>query len=111
MPELRADRYFPGSGPHGWYGDLALRGQADSRMISRHETVATPASGCPEDIAIIGYGNWDTMALGPRPPLTTIDMNLGEIGRIAALSLLTAIDEPAPAAAPNHPGATAGTSR
>ncbi|WP_267887603.1 substrate-binding domain-containing protein [Streptomyces sp. TP-A0356] len=33
----------------------------------------------------------------PRPPLTTIDMNLAEIGRIAALRLLDAIDtRPAP---------------
>jgi LacI family transcriptional regulator len=32
------------------------------------------------------------MALAARPPLTTIDMNLAEIGRIAALRLLDAID-------------------
>jgi DNA-binding LacI/PurR family transcriptional regulator len=38
------------------------------------------------------------MALGSRPPLTTIDMNLGEIGRIAALRLLAAIDADAPEA-------------
>jgi LacI family transcriptional regulator len=50
----------------------------------------------PEDIAIIGYDNWDTMALSARPPLTTVDMNLGEIGRIAALRLLAAIDAGTP---------------
>ena len=33
------------------------------------------------------------MALASRPPLTTIDMNLTEIGRIAALRLLDAIDD------------------
>ena len=33
------------------------------------------------------------MALASRPPLTTIDMNLEEIGRIAALRLLEAIDD------------------
>jgi LacI family transcriptional regulator len=32
------------------------------------------------------------MALAARPPLTTVDMNLGEIGRISALLLLQAID-------------------
>jgi LacI family transcriptional regulator len=32
------------------------------------------------------------MALACRPPLTTIDMDLTEIGRIAALRLLEAID-------------------
>lgn len=46
----------------------------------------------PDDIAVIGYDNWDTMALASRPPLTTIDMNLPDIGRIAALRLLDAID-------------------
>ena len=51
----------------------------------------------PGDIAVVGYDNWDTMALACRPPLTTIDMNLTEIGRIAALRLLRAIDaEPEP---------------
>ncbi|MFI2205593.1 LacI family DNA-binding transcriptional regulator [Streptomyces sp. NPDC020192] len=48
--------------------------------------------GVPGDIAVVGYDNWDTMALASRPPLTTIDMNLTEIGRIAALRLLEAID-------------------
>ncbi|MBK3646911.1 substrate-binding domain-containing protein, partial [Streptomyces sp. MBT33] len=46
----------------------------------------------PGRIAVVGYDNWDTMALACRPPLTTIDMNLTEIGRIAALKLLEAID-------------------
>jgi LacI family transcriptional regulator len=51
----------------------------------------------PGEIAVVGYDNWDTMALASRPPLTTIDMNLAEIGRIAALRLLEAIDsEPVP---------------
>jgi DNA-binding LacI/PurR family transcriptional regulator len=54
--------------------------------------------GVPGEIAVVGYDNWDTMALATRPPLTTIDMNLAEIGRIAALRLLEAID--AEAAAP-----------
>ena len=50
----------------------------------------------PYDIAIVGYDNWDSMALASRPPLTTIDMDLGEIGRIAALKLLAQIDPGAP---------------
>jgi LacI family transcriptional regulator len=46
----------------------------------------------PEDIAIVGYDNWDTMTLASRPPLTTVDMNLGEVGRVAALRLIDAIE-------------------
>jgi DNA-binding LacI/PurR family transcriptional regulator len=50
----------------------------------------------PDHIAIVGYDNWDSMVLASRPPLTTIDMDLGEIGRIAALRLLAQIDASAP---------------
>ena len=46
----------------------------------------------PEEIAVVGYDNWGVMALSARPPLTTVDMNLAEIGRISALLLLDAID-------------------
>jgi LacI family transcriptional regulator len=46
----------------------------------------------PEEIAVVGYDNWGVMALAARPPLTTVDMNLGEIGRISALRLLDAIE-------------------
>ncbi|SEB75750.1 transcriptional regulator, LacI family [Streptomyces misionensis] len=45
----------------------------------------------PERVAVVGYDNWDVMALACRPPLTTIDTNLAEIGRQAALRLLDAI--------------------
>ncbi|MGW5354267.1 LacI family DNA-binding transcriptional regulator [Streptomyces sp. NPDC004031] len=64
--------------------DQIARGVTDTLRESGHPV--------PEDIAVIGYDNWDTMALAARPPLTTIDMNLTEIGRIAALRLLDAID-------------------
>ncbi|WP_327287591.1 LacI family DNA-binding transcriptional regulator [Streptomyces sp. NBC_01198] len=56
------------------------------------DTLREEGRAVPDDIAVIGYDNWDTMALASRPPLTTIDMDLGEIGRIAALRLLDAID-------------------
>lgn len=45
----------------------------------------------PDQVAIVGYDNWDVMAQACRPPLTTIDLNLVEIGRTAALRLLDAI--------------------
>ncbi|WP_326659591.1 LacI family DNA-binding transcriptional regulator [Streptomyces canus] len=70
-------------------------------QIARGVTDALRERGVavPGDMAVVGYDNWDTMALASRPPLTTIDMNLSEIGRIAALELLRAIDtEPRPGA-------------
>ncbi|WP_225844790.1 LacI family DNA-binding transcriptional regulator [Streptomyces sp. HPF1205] len=64
--------------------DQIARGVTDTLREDGHRV--------PDDIAVVGYDNWDIMALASRPPLTTIDMNLGEIGRIAALRLLDAID-------------------
>lgn len=46
----------------------------------------------PEDVAVVGFDNWEPMALGCRPPLTTVDMNLEAVGQAAAQHLLAAID-------------------
>jgi len=46
----------------------------------------------PDDIALVGFDNWTVIAEASRPPLTTIDMNLTEVGRTAASLLLAAID-------------------
>jgi LacI family transcriptional regulator len=43
----------------------------------------------PEDVAVVGFDNWEAMALGARPPLTTVDANIDQIGRVAAAQLLT----------------------
>jgi LacI family transcriptional regulator len=51
----------------------------------------------PDDVALVGFDNWDAMVDGCRPPLTTVDMGLTDIGRLAARKLLDAIDgTPAP---------------
>lgn len=46
----------------------------------------------PRDVAVVGFDNWELMATATRPPLTSIDMNIDVIGRIAAQLLLGAID-------------------
>ena len=46
----------------------------------------------PDDIAVVGFDNWQIIAAATRPPLTTIDMNLHELGRQAGLRLLDMID-------------------
>jgi LacI family transcriptional regulator len=63
-------------------------------QIARGVTDALRESGrrVPDDVAVVGYDNWDTMALASRPPLTTVDMNLHDVGRRSALRLLDAID-------------------
>jgi LacI family transcriptional regulator len=45
----------------------------------------------PQDVALVGYDNWEIMAEACRPPLTTVDLNLVEIGRVAAMRLLDTI--------------------
>jgi LacI family transcriptional regulator len=46
----------------------------------------------PDDIAVIGFDNWDVVVSGCRPPLTTIDLNLEALGRAAARQVFEAID-------------------
>lgn len=46
----------------------------------------------PDDVAVVGFDNWAPMVEAARPSLTTIDMNIDTIGRIAARHLLTAMD-------------------
>jgi LacI family transcriptional regulator len=52
----------------------------------------------PEDVAVVGFDNWEPMALGARPPLTTVDPNIDKIGRVAAAHLVMLMDgrEPPP---------------
>ncbi|MDQ1218306.1 LacI family transcriptional regulator [Microbacterium arborescens] len=46
----------------------------------------------PGDLAVIGYDNWEIVAANARPPLTSIDANLQQLGRQAAQRLFEAID-------------------
>jgi LacI family transcriptional regulator len=67
--------------------DQIARGVADTLRSVRRRV--------PDDIALIGFDNWEPMALGSDPPLTSIDMCLEDVGRTAAEHLLAAInDEP-----------------
>ena len=43
-------------------------------------------------MALIGFDNWGVMATACRPPLTTVDMNLRQLGRAAGEHLLAAVD-------------------
>jgi len=68
--------------------DQIARGVAD--------TLREAGRTIPGDVALVGFDNWEPMALGAQPPLTSIDMCLEEVGREAAGLLLGAIaEEPA----------------
>jgi len=56
----------------------------------------------PEDIAVVGYDNWEVLATNSRPELTSIDANLQQLGRAAAMRIFEAIDGEAPEPAVDH---------
>ena len=45
----------------------------------------------PEDVAVVGFDNWNVMTEATRPPLTSVDMNLGALGSEAGAALLEMI--------------------
>ncbi len=68
--------------------DQIARGVAD--------TLREAGRTIPGDVALVGFDNWEPMAIGAQPSLTSVDMCLEEVGRAAAELLLAAIaDEPA----------------
>ena len=46
----------------------------------------------PDDVAVVGFDNWEIVAEHTRPPLTTIDMNLHDMGHEAARLLLGRVE-------------------
>jgi LacI family transcriptional regulator len=71
-----------GATPDGIFcgNDQIARGVIDA-LRERHVAV-------PEDVSVIGFDNWEIMAAQTRPPLTTVDMNLKDLGREAGLMVL-----------------------
>jgi LacI family transcriptional regulator len=65
-----------------------------SDQIARGVADALRAAGrtVPDDVALVGFDNWDVMSLASQPPLTTVDMDLEGLGRAAADLLLDAIN-------------------
>jgi LacI family transcriptional regulator len=64
-----------------------------SDQIARGVGDALRAAGrrVPDDIAVVGFDNWEPMVLGADPPLSSVDMCLEDVGRAAARQLLAAI--------------------
>jgi len=75
--DRRVDGIFCGS-------DLIARGVVDA-LRERGARV-------PDDVAVVGFDNWEIIAAATRPPLTTVDMLLHDLGRVAGLRLRAMID-------------------
>lgn len=65
-----------------------------SDIIARGVMDALRERGCviPGDVAVVGFDNWEIVAEAARPPLTTVDMNLHEVGRSASARLLAMLE-------------------
>jgi LacI family transcriptional regulator len=64
--------------------DQIARGAADA--------IRDTGRRVPDDVALVGFDNWEVIAAACRPPLTTVDMNLRELGQAAGERLLAAIN-------------------
>lgn len=62
-------------------------------QIARGATDALRERGIavPEQVAVVGFDNWDVMTLAARPPLTSVDMNLRQLGQLAGERLIAMI--------------------
>lgn len=56
----------------------------------------------PDDVAVIGYDNWEVLTTNARPELTSIDANLQQLGRTAALRIFDAIEGKPAASGTDH---------
>ncbi|TDC80257.1 LacI family DNA-binding transcriptional regulator [Streptomyces hainanensis] len=56
------------------------------------ETARERGRRVPEDVAVLGFDNWEILTQGSRPPLTSVDLNLEQVGRTAAQALFAAIE-------------------
>jgi LacI family transcriptional regulator len=55
---------------------------------------------CPEEVAVVGFDNWDVMTEAARPPLTSVDMNLSALGHEAGRLLIAMIGGETPSGHP-----------
>lgn len=78
---------------------LLERGSAVDAVLAGSDQIARGVldalrdrgAGVPDDVAVMGFDNWDPMVAGARPLLTSVDMNFQTIGRRAAQRLVDAI--------------------
>ena len=103
LPEL-SDFYRPGAWSEEWgrqaVADLFGRGRkhpdaifCGSDQIARGVADALRETGqsVPEAVSLVGFDNWRIVADATRPPLTSVDMNLAELGREGGRRLLDLI--------------------
>ena len=56
------------------------------------ESLREAGQEVPGDIAVASFDNWEILATGARPELTSVDMNFTALGRRAARAIFEALD-------------------
>ena len=77
--------YAPTERPDGVFcgNDQIARGVADA--------LREAGLRCPQDVALVGFDNWNVMVEACRPALTSVDMNLSALGAEAGHQLAAMI--------------------
>jgi LacI family transcriptional regulator len=96
--------YLPGIWSEGWGREAVaqfFRGKqappdaifCGNDQIARGAADALRERGVqvPEAVSIVGFDNWGVIAEATRPPLTSVDLNLRDLGREAGARLLEMI--------------------
>ncbi|RLP85682.1 MULTISPECIES: LacI family DNA-binding transcriptional regulator [unclassified Micromonospora] len=90
---------------------LAARPDVDAIFCGNDQVAAGAADTLrdlgrriPDDVAIVGYDNWEFFAADCRPPLTTVDLNLEQLGAAAVNHLFAAMDGNAGSGVIRQPG-------
>jgi LacI family transcriptional regulator len=96
--------YLPGVWSEAWGREAAVRlldgpSPAPDAIFCGSDQIARGVAdglrergvGVPDDIALVGFDNWAVIAEATRPPMTTIDLNLKELGREAGRRLISMI--------------------
>ncbi|HET7716033.1 MAG TPA: LacI family DNA-binding transcriptional regulator [Bauldia sp.] len=96
--------YLPGVWSEGWGREAVAqlfrgRSHAPDAIFCGNDQIARGVCDAlrergvlvPDAVSVVGFDNWEIIAEATRPPLTTVDMNLRELGRAAGSHLIRLI--------------------
>ncbi len=99
--DARPEYFLSGVWSEAWGRDAAAQlfdGKAETpdALFCGNDQIARGAAealrdrgiSVPGQVSIVGFDNWDVMAEGARPPLTSVDMNLKALGHEAGERLI-----------------------
>jgi LacI family transcriptional regulator, galactose operon repressor len=94
--DCRPGRWSEAWGREATLALFARRRAAPDALFCGNDQIARGAADAlremglavPDDVAVVGFDNWDVMTEAARPPLTSVDMSLDALGREAGASLL-----------------------